>query len=323
LTDGDGRPAATHSPDLWWHENQTDSMRLAFRVDRVVVDRSTRFQRLTILDTSAVGRVLVLDGAVQMTELDEAMYHEMLVHPALMSIPPDRREARVLIVGGGDGGAAREVLKHRWVGHLDLVDIDEEVVEACREHLPGNWKRRDGSTLDDDPRFRIHFGDGFAWAADRARQGATYDVVVVDSTDPVPWGPGRVLFRPEFYHALARLATVAVVVQAGSPLYQSEVTTAALQGLRGAFDTTFLYTGPTPTYPGGIWSYAGASPGDAVSATVRDEETFARRIDEIEAQHGPLRCYTRAIHSGAFALPAFVRDLERSALAEMNPAGRA
>ncbi len=205
-----------------------------FEVKAVLRDRVTPFQHLRVLDTVDLGRVMVLDVAVQVAERGEASYHELLVHPGLCRRGARRAsDRRVLVIGGGDGGSAREALRHPDVAHVDLVDIDPEVTAAARDLLPTVWRRPDGAgPLDDDPRFHLHHADGLAFLA---AAGEPYDLVVVDATDPV--GPGRVLFSEPFYEAVkARLRPEgAVAVQAGSWFALPEALRLAHAGLSAVF----------------------------------------------------------------------------------------
>jgi spermidine synthase len=241
--------------------------------------------------------VLVLDGLVQTSEGDEYWYHEMLVHPALCS----REElGRVLVIGGGDGGTLRRVLEHRPEQAV-MCEIDEAVTRACREHMPSV-----SAGAFEAPNATVVFEDGMAYVD---RHPDTFDVIVVDSTDPV--GAAVVLFTPEFYAACRRaLRSGGVLVQqTGSPFYQGAEFATALRNMATAFDAVEVYQGFVPTYPGVVWSYTTATSGPPVSAT--PPEMVAARL----ADRGiTTRVYTPEVHRAAFALPAFVRDLVREAV---------
>src|SRR5690625_3349175 len=158
--------------ELWFTEKQTPAVGLTCKIERTLVEERTPFQHLAILETEQFGRMLVLDGMVQTTELDEFVYHEMLAHVALSTHP---RPERVAIIGGGDGGTVREVLRHPSVKEAVLVEIDGRVVEACREHLPSI------SGALDDPRVRVVVADGVRHVRDAKGE---YDVILIDSTEP-------------------------------------------------------------------------------------------------------------------------------------------
>lgn len=271
--------------ELWVYEEQTADVRLGLRVREVLCRQRTAYQDLLVVDTDAMGRVMFLDGAFMVTEKDEFFYHEMLAHPALMAHP---KPERVLIVGGGDGGTLREVLRHQAVKAVTLCDIDPEVTRAARAFFP---------TLAvslDDRRASILHQDAIQLVA---QTKDAFDVILVDSTDPV--GPAEGLFSPAFYRDLrAALRPSGIAVcQAESPLVNADVMRATFLGLKAAFPHAALYTGPAPTYPSGYWSYAvgylagGLTPQGALPAG--------------------LRYYTKDVHQAAFALPPFVTELLR------------
>jgi spermidine synthase len=272
--------------DLWFRELQTEDLALGLRVRSVLRRERTPYQELAVLDTYEFGRMLVLDGAIQLTERDEFLYHEMLAHVPLFAHPHPRR---VLIVGGGDGGTLREVLKHPEVEAVTLCDIDERVTAAARELLP---------TLAvgfDDPRVTVRHEDGVAFVA---AHEAAFDVVLVDSTDPV--GAGAGLYQAAFFASLRRaLATPGIVCQQSeSPLSLAEPFLMVQKGMRAAFGpkAVAVYLGFMPTYPNGLWTYSLAGQG---------VEDFAPR----RPLRFPTRYYTEAIHRGALAVPPFVREL--------------
>ena len=267
-----------------------------FEVKAVLRDRVTPFQHLRVLDTVDLGRVMVLDVAVQVAERGEASYHELLVHPGLCRRGARRAsDRRVLVIGGGDGGSAREALRHPDVAHVDLVDIDPEVTAAARDLLPTVWRRPDGAgPLDDDPRFHLHHADGLAFLA---AAGEPYDLVVVDATDPV--GPGRVLFSEPFYEAVkARLRPEgAVAVQAGSWFALPEALRLAHAGLSAVFPRAAVYQCWSPVYPGGLWNLALGTFGDDPADVDADRASALAGLE----------WYDAAVHRAAFALPAAAR----------------
>lgn len=265
-------------------EYQTPSSGIFFKADRVLCEKTTAFQRVEIIDNAAFGRVLLLDGLVQTTEMDEFNYHEMLVHPACSSHPAPRH---VLIIGGGDGGALGEVLKHP-VEKAVLVEIDSGVVEACREFFP--WLEHALT----DPRSELVIGDGNAFIRETALR---FDVVLVDSSDPV--GPSTVLHEEEFYTGLKKILNPGGVIaaQAGSPVLHLEALASKSLFLKKLFRYSRYYLGPVPTYPVGTWCYHFLS--DAV-------DPLDGRNLRIPAG---LRYYNAEIHTAAFALPNSLRCL--------------
>jgi spermidine synthase len=247
------------------------------------------YQQIEVYEHPTFGRMLVLDDAVQTSERDEFLYHEMLVHVPLVCHPAPRR---VLVVGGGDGGSLRRALEHPTVEEVVMVEIDERVVAVSRAWLPGV-----GGSAWDDPRARVLFGDGAAYVAE---DGEPFDVIIVDSSDPV--GPGAVLFETPFYRrCAARLAPGGLLsAQIGYPLYSQGQMHATHRNAREAFAEARVYLGPVLTYPGVLWAYLLA--GERVEV---DEEAAAARA----AERGlATRYWTPAVHRAAFALPGLVAE---------------
>lgn len=254
-----------------------------FRAKRRLVSEKTPFQKMEIYDTESHGRVLLLDGLVQTTEKDEFFYHEMLVHPAMMAHP---RPQHVLIIGGGDGGALREVLRHR-VRSAVLVEIDARVIEVCQRYFPGL------ALSFGDRRAEIVIGDGNRFIRETDRR---FDVILVDSSDPI--GPSAVLHKRNFYAALKRCLRPGGIIgaQAGAPLFHLAHLRKKRVFLKKLFAFGLYYVGPVPTYPGGLWCYA------FLSDRVDPLEWPRRNIPK------KLRYYNADIHRAAFALPEFLRD---------------
>jgi spermidine synthase len=271
---------------LWYDESYADRVRLGLKVSRTLHTSRSEFQRVEILETEHLGRVLVLDGIFQTSEGDEYFYHEMLTHPALCTAASIRE---VLIIGGGDGGTAREVLRHPEVEHVVLCEIDRQVVEACQEHLPaiGAWS---------DPRLELVFADGMQYVQDQEED--CFDVVLVDGSDPV--GPSEGLFNTEFYTSVHRVLRPSGVfaLQSESPIEMPEVFLDIVNRLRRIFRRADPYFGPVPLYASGIWSWTFC--GDSVEPLAVDP-TRATRAEATS------RYYNRDIHGAAFALPQFLK----------------
>jgi spermidine synthase len=276
--------------EFWFTERQTSDLGLTFRVKESLWVERTPYQTLAILDTYQYGRMLVLDGAVQTTEVDEHIYHEMLTHVPLLLHP---RPRRVLVVGGGDGGTVREALKHPEVELVELVEIDERVIAAAKRFLPTI------SCALEDPRARVIVGDGVAQVA--AARG-TYDVILVDSTDPV--GPAIALFEEPFFASLHRaLKTDGLfAAQTKTPYLDGTLIGQIQHWVAKRFPVARLYTAAIPTYPTGLWSFMLGSkrhPHD--------------RPDEVRAKALETKYYTPQVHRAAFALPRAVEEaLERA-----------
>lgn len=263
-----------------------------FHVSRELVRRQTRFQDLVIFETPHHGRVLALDGAIQTTEKDEFVYHEMMTHVPLFAHGAVRR---VLVIGGGDGGILREVLRHPVDG-ITLVEIDGEVVELCREHMPSL-----SAGAFDDPRVRLLIDDGIKFVAETAE---TFDLIIVDSTDPA--GPGEVLFTEAFYADCKRRLTPGglIVTQNGVPHFQPGELAASRRRLAPHFADVTCYLAVVPTYVGGFMAMGWASDNAAL------RQLTAAELEPRFAQAGfATRYYSPAMHAGAFVLPPFIGDL--------------
>jgi spermidine synthase len=271
----------------WYEETWRDSSRFGLRVRRLIFSEQSRFQKIEILDTHGWGRVLALDGAFMTSEADEFFYHEMLVHPILTTAPTIKR---VLIIGGGDGGTAREVLRHAEVERCLLVELDERVVNACKLHLPTL------GTAWHDPRLELHFADGaeYMQRADAER----FDVILVDGSDPE--GPAARLFSPSFFAACReRLSKDGVLgIQSESPFLMPDIFASIRRDLGAHFDRVHPLFGPAPLYAAGPWSYMHCS--QAVDPLLLNP----RRAATLD---GKTRYWSPTLHHGAFALPAYVK----------------
>ena len=264
----------------------------SLRVDRLLYDSETAHQRLRVFQNPTFGRVLTLDDVVQTTEGDNAIYHEMLTHVPILA---HGAVSRVCIVGGGDGGMAREVLKHDTVTHVTMVEIDAGVVEFSKQYLP---------TLSagafDDPRLELVISDGADFMRDTT---GGFDVIIVDSTDPI--GPGEVLFSDSFYgHAKRALAPGGILVtQNGVPFLQPDELRNTMRAFTALFADATCYMATIPTYAGGPMAFGWGTDGEA-RATPRD--VLQGRFDA--AGLAPFY-YTPAVHQAAFALPGYVAKL--------------
>lgn len=269
-----------------WFTDRTENFGLTCRVRSVLHRERSPFQEIVVYDTEQFGRLLALDDVVMTTERDEFVYHEMMAHVPLVTHPAPRR---VLVVGGGDGGVVREVLKHPEVERVRLVEIDERVIEVSRRYLP------DIACGLDDPRVEVAVGDGVEHVR-RAR--GEYDVVIVDSTDPV--GPAVGLFREEFYRDVAEaLAEDGLfVAQTESPFFHGDLLGQVQRALRRVFPVVRLYLCAVPTYPGGLWTISlGSRRHDPLDCSLERAGRLATRY------------YSPEVHRAAFALPPFVRQL--------------
>ena len=279
-------------PD-WFDETDAEDLIIRFAVDSVVIRERTEFQDLAIFDSPRFGRVLALDGIVQLTEADEYVYHEMIAHVPLLSHGQARR---VLVIGGGDGGAIREVLKH-GVEEVVMVELDRKVVEACREHLPSV-----SAGAFEDPRLELRFEDGVAYVAKCERP---FDVILVDSTDPLP-GPGEVLFGEPFYRDCKRILTQdgILISQFGMPFLYPELVRDARRRLALSFEDATFYIVAVPVFAGGYMAFGWAC--DSRSRREPPVETLAERLSLTGIE---TRFYTPAFHRAAFVLPRQIAAL--------------
>ncbi len=275
-------------------ENLHDGVETSFVVDEILYHRPVGQQELILFQNPLFGRMLSLDGVTQVTEADEFIYHEMLTHVPLLAHGAVRR---VLVIGGGDGGMVREVLKHASVERVVMVEIDKGVVDFSKEYLPG---LSDGAF--DDARLELVIADGADYMRDATEQ---FDVIIVDSTDPI--GPGEVLFTDHFYgHAKARLAEGGVLVtQNGVPFMQGDELRGTMRAFRSLFQVATCYLATVPTYVGGPMAFGFGT--DNADLLAIDSATLAAR--QKAAGPGELRYYTPDVHKGAFALPGYVQKL--------------
>jgi spermidine synthase len=279
----------------WIPETLFDDLgfRMSYEVKRVIHETQTSHQHLVLFDHAFFGKMLMLDGATQVTSRDEFVYHEMMTHVPILA---HGHAKEVLIVGGGDCGIAEEVLKHKSVKRLTQVEIDAAVVEFAKQHFPEFTK-----PVLADTRFDLVIDDGMKCVAKTDRR---FDVIIVDSTDPQ--GPGKVLFSQKFYAACRRCMAKGgvLVAQKGVPFFQSGELTAGIRKLRSLFADGYCYVAAIPTYVGGHMAMSWAT--DDVKLRHASVKTIAARYDR--AGRFPTRYWTPEVHVAAFALPRFIAD---------------
>jgi len=276
---------------------KSEGFTCAFRVDRVLHEERTAEQHLVIFDNALFGRMMTLDGITQVTARDEFIYHEMMTHVPILA---HGRARHVLIIGGGDGGILREVVRHKDIGKVTMVEIDPAVTEFAKAHMP-----QVSAGAFDDPRLELIFADGAKFVE---QTGDSYDVVIVDSTDPI--GPGEVLFREEFYRAVkARLTPGGVLVtQNGVPFMQGAELTSTIGKFRRLFRVATCYMATIPTYVGGPMAMGWGTDDESLAALTVEELT-----KRFAAAGFATRYYTPDTHKAAFALPRYVLDLVENA----------
>lgn len=274
--------------ELWFTEKQTESFGITAKVNKTYVDEKTEYQKLDMIETLEFGNMLLLDGMVMTTEKDEFVYHEMVTHPVLFTHPNPKK---VLVVGGGDGGAIKEILKHPEVEKAVLVEIDGKVIEYSKKYLPKIAGKLEDARVD------VLVDDGFMHIHKNKNK---YDVIMVDSTEPV--GPAVSLFEKGFYQGIyeALKEDGIFVAQTDNPWFKSELITKVYKDIKEIFPITKLYTCNIPTYPSGMWTFT------VGSKKYDPEKVDITTIAEIETKY-----YTPKIHQACFVLPKFVEDLTK------------
>ncbi|MGI5856341.1 MAG: polyamine aminopropyltransferase [Candidatus Merdivicinus sp.] len=277
--------------EFWFSEAHTSNVKLSIRVDRQLYSGQSSFQRIDVFESPEFGRFLTLDGYMMLTEKDEFIYHEMITHVPMAVHPAVRR---VLVIGAGDGGVIRELTRYPDVEAIDMVEIDRQVVEVCREFLPKTSCRLD------DPRVRIFYEDGLKFIR---RCEDAYDLIIVDSTDP--FGPGEGLFTKEFYGSCYKaLHDGGILVnQHESPFYEGDALAMqqAHKRIIQSFPFSRVYQAHIPTYPSGHWLFGFST----------KKYHPLKDLDEARWNAYGLKCryYTTTLHKGAFYLPAYVEEL--------------
>lgn len=274
--------------ELWYTENQTENVNFSMKVKNHLYSAESDFQKIDIIDTYEFGRVLVIDNWTMVTEKDEFIYHEMITHVALATNPNIKN---VLVIGAGDGGTVRELTRYNNILNIDMVEIDKLVVEACIEHLPFT------SCKLNDPRVNLYFEDGIKFVKDKNN---LYDLIIVDSTDPI--GPGEGLFTTEFYtNCFNALTEKGILInQCESPYYDNNAydMKRSYGKLNKLFDICKAYQYHMPTYPSGHMIFCFAS---KVLDPVSDLNSESWNSLGLTTKY-----YNTDIHKGAFALPNYV-----------------
>lgn len=277
--------------ELWFSEKHTPHVKLSIQVDRQLYCGQSEFQRIDIFESQEFGRFLTLDGYMMLTEKDEFIYHEMIVHTP-MAVHPGVK--KVLVIGAGDGGAIRELTRYPDIERIDLVEIDEMVVEVCKKYLPKT------ACCLDDKRLFIHYQDGLKFIRKCDNE---YDLIIVDSTDP--FGPGEGLFTKEFYgNCYKALKSDGIMVnQHESPFYAEDATAMqrAHKRIAESFPISRVYQAHIPTYPSGYWLFGFASKKYHPTKDLNSAKWNARGLKT--------KYYNIQLHTGAFALPNYVEEM--------------
>lgn len=276
--------------ELWFGEQygKENGRYLQIKVDNVLECINSPFQEISVVNSPVFGKILINDGIVMLTEADEAGYHEMIVHvPLCTHLKPEE----VLVIGGGDGGSVREILKHNQVKNVDVCEIDEQVIEVCRRHFPNLANSFDNNKVN------VHFQDGAQFLKDRKNK---YDVIIVDSSDPI--GPGTTLFTEQFYQSIfSSLKEDGIAVsQMESLFWHSGFIGDIFKFIKNIFPVSSYYYTMVPTYPSGMIGFS------FCSKKYHPIEDF--RTEQVE-KLADLRYYHADLHKAAFVLPAFAEKI--------------
>lgn len=276
--------------ELWYTEQHTDNVRFSIKVENQLYSDQSEFQRIDVFDSKEFGRFFTLDGLIMLTEKDEFIYHDMIVHVPMATNPNIKN---VLVIGAGDGGTVRELTRYNTIEKIDMVEIDKLVVDVCKKYLPQT------ACKFDDKRVNLYFQDGLRFVRTKENE---YDLIIVDSTDP--FGPGEGLFTKEFYgNCFKALKEDGILVnQHESPYYPDYARSMqrAHKRITEFFPVCGVYQAHIPTYPSGHWLFGFAS-----------KKYDPLNIDEKAWNELGIKTkyYNTDIHKGSFALPNYVKDL--------------
>ena len=277
--------------ELWYTEQQTDEVRFSIKVKQHLYTGKSEFQDVDVFESEEFGKFLTLDGLMMVTEKDEFIYHDMITHVAMATNPSIKK---VLVIGGGDGGTVRELTRYSHIEKIDMVEIDKLVVDVSREYLPITASKLD------DPRVSLYFEDGIRFVADTKE---IYDLILVDSTDPI--GPGEGLFTTEFYQNCFNILSDngILVNQSESPYYDqfSHEMKRANKKIKNIFPISKVYQFHMPTYPSGHWLFGFAS---KKLDPIKDVD-----FDKWNALGIKTKYYNPQLHVGCFALPSYVQEM--------------
>lgn len=273
---------------IWFTEYWTDNVSISFKVKEVKKFKS-KYQEIAVLETLEFGKMLVLDGLVQTTEKDEYIYHEMISHPALLL---HKNPKKVLVIGGGDGGTVREILKHSSVEEVHLCEIDEEVILTAERYFPSiSYGLK-------NPKVKIFIEDGNKYLEERVNY---YDVIIMDNSDPI--GASEILFKREFYSKVKNSLKKdgIMLAQTESPILQREYFKNAVSEIKQVFKNTKVYLAYIPTYPSGMWSFSIASN----EANIENLDL----VDKTKIEKLNTKYFNKDIFYSLYTLPEFVKRI--------------
>jgi spermidine synthase len=279
-----------------WLTDSNGEFALAIRYEgECLFQEKSPYQMVEVFNTKDFGRMLAIDSMVMCTERDEAAYHEMITHTALLTNPHIKN---VLVIGGGDGGTVREIFRHPHIEGVTMVEIDEAVVRACREYLPTL------SSAFNHPKLDLRIDDGIKFVHDA--QDESYDLIIIDSSDPV--GPSEGLFSKSFYQDVYRILRKGgvITVQSEAPVFNTSAFVDLNHCLKEVFGTESVhpYLVFIPTYPTGMWSLTYCSKGGN-----HPLNNFNPDLSTEFSRTNQLRYYNAAVHQAAFSLPTYIQDL--------------
>lgn len=272
----------------WFIENHKDILNLGFKYKKKLFDENSKYQNIKVIETNGFGNMLINDDIVMTCERDEFIYHEMIAHVPLFTHPNPKN---VLIIGGGDGGTAREVLKHSCVQKCTMVEIDSLVVSACKKHL------KTTASSFENPKLNLKIEDGAKFISNYE---STFDIIIVDSSDPI--GPSAVLFDEKFYknvHKALKKDGI-VTAQAESPFYEIENQKNKLKICQNLFPKAGFYNYSNLTYPSGHWSFLLASKG---AHPIKDFNP-----NKVKNSNLTFRYYNEEMHLAAFARAQCIKE---------------
>jgi len=276
--------------ELWYTEYHTDNVKFSLKVKEHLFTGVSEFQKVDVLDTYEYGKLLTLDGLVMVTDKDEFIYHDMIVHVP-MAVNPNIRKA--LVIGGGDGGTVRELMRYKSIEHVDMVEIDKMVCDVAREFFPAI------SCDLDNARVSLYYEDGIKFIKDKNN---VYDLIIVDSTDPI--GPGEGLFTTEFYtdcfNALTENGILTNQSEGAMYDFNAKELVRSHNKIKSIFPISQIYQGNIPTYPSGYWLFGFASKKLHPLNDLQENTWNALNIRT--------KYYNTQLHRGAFALPNFVKE---------------
>lgn len=277
--------------ELWYTEKQTKNVRLSLKIKEHLFSRESKFQKVDIFESYEFGKLMTLDGLVMVTEKDEFIYHDMIVHVP-MAVNPNM--TKILVVGGGDGGTVRELVRYSNVQYIDMVEIDKMVCDVSKDFLPTL------SCALSNPKVNLHYKDGISFIKEKKNE---YDLIIIDSTDPI--GPGEGLFTYEFYTDCYNALTAdgILVNQNESAVYENNriETIRATKKLKEIFPIAKVYQANIPTYPSGHWLFGFAS---KKLHPLRDLKAEIWNNLSIKTKY-----YNTDLHLGAFALPNYIKEI--------------